>query len=1185
MIRNILYTHITRLKTKILFYFHKFPIFQIIVVSLIPPTSFGITDFSQRSYRRHIDTPYPKTQANYWETGLRESVYRTFLRKGYVDPSLRDQILHAPLLVTQYKQQEATPFGDIAVLARGQLYFAAGGFQFVQDEHSYDCDECLPLLRFDQGQIVALWTVKRLRHRDQNGYYRYETEYLISLVGGNVFKHNGAFNYDIPGYIFILKDLQRQNDNLWNRGNPLWYKQDEIKQFGFETNRHYLPPVFSTAATPALYYYTTPKTHFNNDPDIIPAKNNVRKEIQLYNMLLQTLTQAQPSNGVRFSVTATAKPFKPSPTYIKYSEPDPLYTTIRTPLTTVRFDTATRKLQHKVQSIPFAVQTLKNTIPPTTTQRTLTIAPFLPTPTHTKYPAPNLFHTTTRVPPTMATRKVPSTTSKSIVASTTTQKPITTTAFKSIPVDYTKYSEPDPLYTTSKTSPTTVRIESTTTKIYPKVQDDQFSIQIPSTTTQRPLTTTTFDLFDVFSQPKQKERLPQDISQTIVRNQSTKPPQHSLAQTIPTGTTVNIQTTTPRTPASFDLQNNMAETTTMMSVPTRTTLRAPISTTTVRTTTTRIPTTFTLVQTQSHFTTTVKFSTKLPSSTTVTESPSLISTVVKSSTELPTSTAKPNVESNQHVFTKTTESPSYLSTISKSPTNLPKSIFEARVQPTQNVFATTTESPFYLSTISKSSTELPSTMKTLVESVKKTTQSDFAKTTPRSYPTTSLLTETTKYLTTAEDITEKLTTPALTSSENALDQQTSFTETKYVATSTMTPTTNHLFDETILDERISMKIVNTTPRPIRKYTKIPTRTQIKNRGNNKSSVTKTTERSQNFSMTTAKFSTTDNIIPTTVIHQTQTEISNEISITTSKTPTHSTMIPNVEIQTQNPLQTTTLSATTNHVSTQGSISATSVNSGEIFDEIFGKFSKETTHTTPSTTKKIVTLNPELAEEIFGISPRNYESENESAQIGQTVTTEAVHSPKIIFDNFFEASTVPTTDDSYNNIETTTPAVGMMEFKQKNNITTSTVDLATEQTTIFSEHTTADNVERPKNDMVRNEDDEDDDLEIMKIITIQVRNVTKSDKRDTYNISEDVLKANVSKINVGDDNFLIYKAIVDGKEMMKIFNSTHDETDLFDNLALSVVNHAKSINYLNRKKHRSHRKKVYKNKTRLKGKMQ
>lgn len=65
---------------------------------------------------------------------------QALLREGYHDPNLRDRVLKAPIIG---KQNSASLFGDVVILARGQLYaLNAGNFIFTQDPYSNDCEEC-----------------------------------------------------------------------------------------------------------------------------------------------------------------------------------------------------------------------------------------------------------------------------------------------------------------------------------------------------------------------------------------------------------------------------------------------------------------------------------------------------------------------------------------------------------------------------------------------------------------------------------------------------------------------------------------------------------------------------------------------------------------------------------------------------------------------------------------------------------------------------------------------------------------------------------------------------------------------------------------------------------------------------------------------------------------------------------
>lgn len=83
------------------------------------------------------------------QIGLRESVNQALLREGYHDPNLRERVLKAPIIG---KQKAASQFGDVVILARGQLFaLNAGNLIFIQDPYSNDCDECHNIQRLECG--------------------------------------------------------------------------------------------------------------------------------------------------------------------------------------------------------------------------------------------------------------------------------------------------------------------------------------------------------------------------------------------------------------------------------------------------------------------------------------------------------------------------------------------------------------------------------------------------------------------------------------------------------------------------------------------------------------------------------------------------------------------------------------------------------------------------------------------------------------------------------------------------------------------------------------------------------------------------------------------------------------------------------------------------------------------------
>lgn len=172
----------------------------------------------------HRTKPLPPHKAN-WEMGLREATVQALVREQVSDPALRTGIYAASI---EGLQDTATPFGDIALIARGQLFATAHGYHFVQDAYHNDCGDCnkhstrcgrrqcqdrneqqhwTEDARLDN--LMALWTVKRIRHRDPKLGHRYELQFTISPMGPAANPHfvarNGRFDYNVPGHVFIVK--------------------------------------------------------------------------------------------------------------------------------------------------------------------------------------------------------------------------------------------------------------------------------------------------------------------------------------------------------------------------------------------------------------------------------------------------------------------------------------------------------------------------------------------------------------------------------------------------------------------------------------------------------------------------------------------------------------------------------------------------------------------------------------------------------------------------------------------------------------------------------------------------------------------------------------------------------------------------------------------------------------------
>ncbi|KAI4457866.1 hypothetical protein MML48_7g00014347 [Holotrichia oblita] len=1267
---------------------------QIIVIVLTQiPRHSTITTYqeNQRTYRRHISSTYD----NYWETGLKEATYRTFLRKGYADPSLKDQILNAPL--TGAHNQQATPFGDIAVLGRGQLYFSAGGFLFVQDEYSYDCDECGVRRQsyHNHGQIVALWTVTRLRHHDKAGFYRYETEYLISPINSNNYlKRNGAFDYDIPGFVFILKTNQPEVNSFKNylKPTPAWYNEDKSDYLNSKQGRRYLPPGTTTTA----FYYTTPKTFYQNnkerhhhyDPDIVPARNNVEKEIELYKKLLQSLKSAQtstsstlpstsktPTSGYYFInrvtptiplTTSTAKmlttsirfpnitPFKPSPMYTKYSEPDPLYTTTTPSVTNTPYrkpiiDTTTRRIVY-----PKPTQTTLVT-PLTTTNFTEKASTneinysntiFSPQNTLT-----NKLTTTTTLVPTSKTTQI--TISPAFTTQSPTEIPSTETSpsssmniqgiltstprleSQSIQTQFTPYSTQsyltsqsiniNKISTTLETSsPKPVSTSTTVTQTNSNIS----FFQSPTPTSPTTMTTTTkkklmlttsseFNIFSIFDKPQQEKE--------IKMLAATNKPQQQKEMKMLAATNIkemkNLIKPQNLSPDMLSLTTpSYAETNQASSI------------------------IFSVVKNNTP--------TSVPSTENVDEDRNItnnlyskeISTTVEISTDASITEPTPTVSNiDEHENKK---KPSVGELLKKIGENTPtsKTFEETTLEETINTSDTTTIKRIIQTETTKSlraATEIPTTIMSTNKIYKDTTMRSIR-----------------------EHITMADSTPYETTITTFMEPQ--YTEKWTVATEQnilkkITPTTIEMI-ESLPTKKIeipislattnSMPTLNTTPR-IRKYqyTKIPRRKTTKTKkvdavsSSRSPAVYRTREPRIHETGLKLNLSTTINVPSQTTQELTTTpyprylqttnaindnqdtttepfRYKSAIPKTTSsqsfpeETTTNMDVITGIIPLTLPPSETTTqktnvsknktnsnnfteehLNETMKNTIPKESTTPMPINgittptSAEIFNELFGSYSRELPTMEPPVTKKMnknSANDRELEEELFGIigrSSNSIENIEHPTQIEES-TTEIQNTPKIIFDNFYEASTLLTTlEDGFevfpNNEEIITTESDMLLMTTTTNansdedekmLFTTTTEAPTPNTIQPEKLTTACSLTQSTKRSNQN------NPEVTKIIMIQIVNDTKMQEIQTH--GHDTLKANVTKINVGDDNFYIYKATVDEQEMSPQLKE--EEADLFHQLALSVVNNAKSIDYLSRRK-RTRRKKIFKQKIRRKDK--
>ncbi|XP_044756315.1 mucin-5AC-like [Coccinella septempunctata] len=287
----------------------------------------SITDVSCIASKRDVEdhVRISRTQAEEpalvdWEVGLREATHQALLRDGYGNPSLRGYLQSAPFS----GKQTVKVFGDIAILARGQLYATPVGFSFVQDPYHNDCDECHNerkcrgdkcdhYVPYGAQQLIALWTVKRIRHRDINFGYRYEVEYTISpvdkaLKDGFITK-NGKFDYGIPGHVFVIRSNPRYVNGYEH--NEFYSSPDQVKwhrQYVPRPQHEIYPKILITHREKPPLTNPHPSLQPSSFPDESNSHNNNLKEIQLYRKLINSLSAKTSTTGHRFKIDAISTP-------------------------------------------------------------------------------------------------------------------------------------------------------------------------------------------------------------------------------------------------------------------------------------------------------------------------------------------------------------------------------------------------------------------------------------------------------------------------------------------------------------------------------------------------------------------------------------------------------------------------------------------------------------------------------------------------------------------------------------------------------------------------------------------------------------------------------------------------------------------------------------------------------------
>ncbi|CAG9772576.1 unnamed protein product [Ceutorhynchus assimilis] len=444
---------------------------------------------NQRHFR-HIDS---SVSTNFdWELSLREATVQALYREHVDDPNLRKHIYSAPLLG---KQNKATPFGDIAILARGQLYANYAGYIFVQDPYQNNCDDCYNI---DEGplrarcianncqiwhprnneHVIVLWSIKRIRHRSE-GHNKIEFEYTISPVG---FRHSkeryvtkdGTFNYNLPGHVFLLKSSET-HQNLDNVPSKLkQFHPGALVAQTLDGTKYILHSFPGILALEPPGYQTTTK---NVLPTSITTTTQDPKKV--YQTLLEVLYQKTSTGAQGFTPEPPKTTIAAGTTLVQFTDIQVIpmtdlgssFITKTTPnYVTIRFpETPTSQTNGKYTSVtPIVFKPSTNEIPPTTSQTS--IKPSTP---HDFYTTPFLT-TPTRFQPVYTEPQKPITTKPHMkttfhffAAEEPTIRPITTTQQYTeneiFSIESVKPTKPTRITTLGSTK-TTQRFKETTTK-------------------------------------------------------------------------------------------------------------------------------------------------------------------------------------------------------------------------------------------------------------------------------------------------------------------------------------------------------------------------------------------------------------------------------------------------------------------------------------------------------------------------------------------------------------------------------------------------------------------------------------------------------------------------------------------------------------------------------------------------
>ncbi|CAH0554015.1 unnamed protein product [Brassicogethes aeneus] len=486
---------------------------------------------SPRNSRRHVESPTTED----WETGLREATSQALNREGVSDPNLRGHVFAAPLVG---KQENVVPFGDIIVLGRGQLYSTLEGLKFVQDPYQNDCDECHNKInrcgthqcetwKHPNEQLVALWTAKKIRHREGRGH-KYETEYIVSPIradsSGEYMTKDGRFDYTMPGHVFVLKKTPPPFlDNSV-------YNNDASEHFP-TLSQGLLPPISNNRGPVLFNYNPNGNTHTQNYPQqpikrpvSRPPSTNDPKEIMLYKELLDSLaSKTTTSNGPhRFELNGIPTASQ-EPNFAQHG-------TTFVPLQTTLIQLPTGQL------VPATTLTQQQSFPTSTSQ-----FPRQKYPTQSTQFIPSAIDTTYSQPP-ETTRYNPQ----------QQTKPVTIHYYTPAVSEMEKpYSKPTTSVTKQPptTYATTERYSTTTTHTLPEYSDDFMSSLFPETTgAQQKTTKVVTPFYGNIDQDFETSLFPE----TTIEHKPSKKPSKKYNKTKPTTVQFIEKTTTEKisTPSS-----------------------------------------------------------------------------------------------------------------------------------------------------------------------------------------------------------------------------------------------------------------------------------------------------------------------------------------------------------------------------------------------------------------------------------------------------------------------------------------------------------------------------------------------------------------------------------------------------------------------------------------------------------